>query len=212
LSYGLLQSLPRTPVYLDANGVTIKAHEWAKVGDKGVVNGIEYIVADRSMLENAMENDEPLSNYCTSRITSMDSLFLESPFNGDISKWDVSNVTDMNGMFAQSPFNGDISKWDVSNVTDMTGMFASTPFNGDISNWDVSNVTKMTWMFLASQFNGDISKWDVSNVTNMAGMLARSQFNGDISKWDVSNVVYRFLFSEGATYDFPKPKFTNCVD
>ena len=178
----------QNPVYLDANGVTIKAHEWANVGDKGVVNGIEYIVADREMLDNALENNEPLSNYCTSRITSMNSLFLESPFNGDISSWDVSNVTNMEGMFNGSSFNGDISKWDVSNVTDMNSMFSESQFNGDISRWNVSNVAKMEWMFLASKFNGDISNWDVRNVF----------------------LRYCVGFSEAAVYDFPKPNFTNC--
>jgi surface protein len=111
----------KNPVYLDANGVTIKAHEWAKIGDKGVVNGVEYIVADRSMLDNALKNNEPLSNYCTSRIASMLNLFMGSLFNGDISKWDVSNVTDMWGMFAGSKFNGDISKWDVRKVVECGG-------------------------------------------------------------------------------------------
>ena len=48
----------------------------------------------------------------------MNSLFSESQFNGDISKWDVSNVTDMNRMFRKSQFNGDISNWNVSNVTE----------------------------------------------------------------------------------------------
>jgi surface protein len=39
----------------------------------------------------------------------MDSLFMGSEFNGDISMWDVSNVTNMDRMFMDSEFNGDIS-------------------------------------------------------------------------------------------------------
>jgi surface protein len=69
----------------------------------------------------------------TSEITDMGSLFKESDFNGDISKWDVSNVRDMSGMFEDSKFNGDISKWDVSNVCEMKCIFNRSAFNGDIS-------------------------------------------------------------------------------
>jgi surface protein len=69
----------------------------------------------------------------TSGITDMNSLFKESEFNGDISKWDVSNVKNMSFMFEDSKFNGDISKWDVSNVCEMKGIFIRSVFNGDIS-------------------------------------------------------------------------------
>ena len=54
---------------------------------------------------------------------------------------------DMGSMFAESQFNGDISKWDVSKVTNMAELFSNSQFNGDISKWDVSNVTKTTYMF-----------------------------------------------------------------
>ena len=53
---------------------------------------------------------------------------------------DTSNITDMSSLFEDSEFNGDISKWNVSNVTNMAGMFILSKFNGDISNWDVSNI------------------------------------------------------------------------
>jgi surface protein len=130
----------QNPVYLDANGVTIKAREWAKVGDKGVFDGVTYIVVDDESLRQSVEEGWDMKTVCTSHVTDMEGMFHKSQFNGDISNWDVSNVTKMTRMFAVTPFNGDISKWDVSNVTDMEGMFAHSPFNGDISNWDVSNV------------------------------------------------------------------------
>jgi len=41
----------------------------------------------------------------------MYSMFNNSKFNGDISKWDVSKVTNMDSMFSGSKFNGDISQW-----------------------------------------------------------------------------------------------------
>ena len=60
---------------------------------------------------------------------------------------DISNVNNMKSMFYNSKFDGDISKWDVSNVTDMSYMFNASVFNGDISSWDVSNVIDMRYMF-----------------------------------------------------------------
>ena len=129
-----------------------------------------------------------LNDIDVSGITDMSGLFVDSKFNGDISKWDVSNVRYMTLMFAHSEFNGDISGWDVSGADSMNAMFAYSKFNGDISKWDVSNVTLMNNMFQKSIFNGDISKWDVSNVIDMVRMFEDSQFNGDISKWNVKKV------------------------
>ena len=118
-----------------------------------------------------------------SRVTDMSEMFMDSNFNGDISKWNVSNVINMSYMFSDSKFNGDISKWNVSKVEDMEGMFNNSEFNGDISKWNVSKVKNMSWMFANSKFNGDISKWNVSKVENMSNMFNSSKFNGDISKW-----------------------------
>ena len=72
-------------------------------------------------------NNCNLNDIYTSNITNMSSLFEDSDFSGDISKWDVSNVTDMEGMFRFSKFNGDISNWDVSNVTNNTDIFYNCP-------------------------------------------------------------------------------------
>lgn len=125
----------------------------------------------------------------TSEVLSMDFLFRNSYFNGDISKWDVSNVQTMESMFADCcNFNGDISNWDIRNVRTMRNMFSNTRFNQDISNWDTHNVTDMENMFMESKFNGDISNWDTHNVRTMKNMFRKSRFNQDISKWDVSRV------------------------
>ena len=96
------------PVYLDTNGVTIKARDWAVVGDQGTIDGVTYTIVDREMFEylrgSSMYINE-LPPVCTSRIENMNSLFYETygnQWNISISSWDVSNVTDMEGMFAFS--------------------------------------------------------------------------------------------------------------
>ena len=70
-----------------------------------------------------------------SRITDMATLFMHSPFNGDISKWDVSNVKSMEYMFYGSKFDGDISKWDVSKVEDTRGTFSGCQSLGERPSW-----------------------------------------------------------------------------
>jgi len=55
-------------------------------------------------------NECDLTNIDTSKIKDMNSLFLKSTFNGNISNWNVSNVKNMSLMFMDSKFNKNISK------------------------------------------------------------------------------------------------------
>ena len=194
------------PVYLAENGITIKAKDWAEIGDSGVINGIEYTVVNREMLEQMILEEQDVSTVCTSRINFMSGLFAyNGSFNQDISNWDVSNVTEMYWMFeSANSFNQDISQWDVSNVTTMYRMFAFTDsFNQPIGNWDVGNVSDISGMFFdAISFNQAIGDWDVSNVTNMAQTFrCASSFNQPIGDWDVSSVtdMWRMFGSCDAT-------------
>tara|TARA_B100001093_G_scaffold47714_1_gene40538 strand:+ start:1389 stop:3575 length:2187 start_codon:yes stop_codon:yes gene_type:complete len=195
-------------VYLDDNGVTIRAFDCANIGDTGMVNGIEYTVVDEAMLEQMVENEADITVVCTTRVSNMLNMFAgNNSFNQDIGNWDVSNVTNMGGLFsAAESFNQPIGNWDVSNVISMRKMFGGdsaglTVFNQDISSWDVSNVTNMQDMFLNNLvFNQDIGSWDVSNVTNMQTMFnVAKSFNQDISSWDVSNVTNMARIFSGTT-------------
>merc|ERR1711862_412800 len=87
-----------------------------------------------------------------------------SPFNNDISQWYTSKVTSMSGMFEETPFNKDISQWDTSNINEMSWMFKKSQFDQDISQWDVSNVNDMSWMFDGSTFSQNLC-WNVSDKT-----------------------------------------------
>jgi surface protein len=189
------------PVYLDDNGITVKARDWASYGDGGVINGTYYLVVSYNMLKDMILNGQDVSRIATTKIVQTRELFYGySSFNQNIGNWDMSNVTDMKFMFRDADaFNQDIGSWDVSNATDMNGMFISAEsFNQNIDNWDVGNVIDMNGMFrnytsVNSTFNQDIGSWDVSNVTDMRGMFGDTTvFNQDIGNWDVSNVTNMF--------------------
>ena len=187
-----------TFIYLDENGVTIKATEYAVIDESYELDSVSYLVVDEATLKAMVAADE------------------------DVTKVVTTNVTDMTQMIAFDPsdnafaFNQNIGSWDVSNVTNMEQMFYfATTFNQDISSWDVSNVTDMNNMFYkATAFNQDLSSWDVSSVTNMDRMLASTDvFNQDLSSWDVSNVTDCQNFSSvTTTWTLPKPNFTNCTE
>ena len=113
-------------------------------GETFMLKGLRYEVVDRTRLLLAIDDNEDLSKFCTSKVFDMSSLFEnQSSFNQNISSWDVSGVTDMSWMFEQAySFNIDIGNWDVSSVTNMNKMFKdATSFNRNLSNWCVSQLT-----------------------------------------------------------------------
>ena len=134
-------SKPKNPIYLDANGITIKAHKWAKVGDEGIVNDVLYTIVDKQMLVSLISGGNSYDRTCTTFIYDMKRLFQNTATSQNISHWDVSNVEMMDSMFNGSSFNQDISNWDVSNLITMTFMFYNnTAFNQDLSSWSVDSV------------------------------------------------------------------------
>lgn len=187
------------------------------VGESFEINGVSYLVVNKQMIKDAVNGvnttnpstglawvQEDLTKFCTSKVTNMQNLFYEKPFNLNISSWDVSNVTNMEFMFrATTNFNQNIGNWDVSGVTNMGGMFSGAQkFNQNLNDWDVSNVTNMSSMFAGSGFDENISSWDVSNVTLMKSMFSSCSFNGDIGNWDVGNVInIKEMFSENQAFN-----------
>ena len=117
-------------IYLDKNGITIKAYENAVVGESYGLNGINYLVVDSVMIYQSVDENEDLSKVVATKITRMLYLFSDSidhSFNQDIGSWDVGNVTDMSVIFfGASSFNQDISAWEVSNVTECSAFRFNT--------------------------------------------------------------------------------------
>lgn len=184
------------PIYLDDNGVTIKAYDWSIVGDVGTVDGKKYTVVNEGQLREMVDNDEDVNCVCTSKISDISSLFENKlKFNQDIISWDTSNVNNMENMFSHAEsFNQDIGNWDTSNVKSMAQMFSNTPFNKDIGGWETSNVTNMSGMFYSAySFNQPIGKWETSNATNMDFMFTFTLFNQDLSGWCVSRILSKPL-------------------
>ena len=198
---------PLEPICLDDNGITIKAREWAEVGETGSVNGEEYTVVDRATLLTMIANGDDVTKAVTTLITNMEEIFKHKRnFNQPIGNWDVSNVISMRMMFRSAyDFNQPIGNWDVSAVEDMNYMFYyAVSFNQPIGNWNVSNVRSMISMFeSASSFNQPIGNWNVSNVSDMDKMFRyASFFNQPIGDWNVSNVSsMNYMFHEASNFN-----------
>lgn len=123
------QGMMLNPIYLADNGVTIKAKDWAFVGDSGMLNGIEYLIISRQQLRSKIVKGEDVTNVCTSRLFYLSGMLRDAvSFNQDISHWDTSRVIDMGRMFSGAlSFNQDLSIWDVSNVVTCTEFSENTP-------------------------------------------------------------------------------------
>ena len=118
------------------------------------------------------------SNFNTSRVTSMNSMFYggHSLTTLDLSNFDTSNVTDMTSMFhaCKALTTLDLSNFDTANVTKMQSMFHGCEVITSLrlSNFSTSNVTTMQNMFifcyaLVTIYSGDWSKASLSESTDM---------------------------------------------
>ena len=201
----VFEALPS--IYLDENGVTIKAYDYAVIGDVYELDGVNYTIVDNASLKSMADNGDDLTKVVTTKVTVVYNLFYNaSDFNQDIGSWDTSNIYDWTGMFLNaSLFNQNISSWDISNASDMRGVFSgATAFNKDIGGWDTSNATRMNDMFYnATAFNQDIGNWDTSKVTNMSNMFNRATaFNQNIGNWNTSSVIDMIgMFNNATTFN-----------
>ncbi|MCY4162546.1 MAG: BspA family leucine-rich repeat surface protein [Flavobacteriaceae bacterium] len=200
----------QSALYLDDNGVTIKARKCYRnmIGEIHTLYGVEYEIVNNETLRDRYQSGVNLSKVVTTFVTDMSGMFFydDTSFNQDLSQWDTSQVTTMRGMFWDATnFNQDISQWDTSQVISMLGMFGNaTSFNQDLSQWDTSQVTDMSGMFnWATNFNQDLSQWDTSQVIDMSSMFDRAEsFNQDINQWDTSQVTdMRLMFASARSFN-----------
>ena len=111
----------------------------------------------------------PLENLDVSQIDNMNEIFMYSPYNGDLSKWDVSKVEDMTSMFEQCiAFDSDLNNWNVKKVLISNMMFSGCiSFTGRIENWDVSGLDEAYRMFNGcKRLSTDFSKWKLYEGLN----------------------------------------------
>ena len=140
-----------------------------------------------------------LSNFNTSQVTSMYSIFLDMFYltTLNLSSFDTSNVTNMSYMFygMSNLTTLDLSSFNTSKVIDMSGMFfyIYNLTTLDLSNFDTSNVTNMEAMFnrMPELTSLDLSNFDTSKVTDMSAMFFNTSnlTTLNLSNFDTSKVT-----------------------
>jgi trimeric autotransporter adhesin len=96
-----------------------------------------------SMFQSAISfRGDGLNTWNTSRMSSLAYMFSSAvTFRGSISNWDVVKVTSLEAMFTNTGFNGDISAWNVGNVEITNQMFYNNRnFAGNLSAWNTTNL------------------------------------------------------------------------
>ena len=151
-----------------------------------------------SMFQNARTASIDLSNFNTSNVTDMSSMF-QSCINLtslDLSNFNTSNVTNMSSMFNScvdlSTLN--LSNFNTSNVTTMHSMFynCQSLTEIDLSNFDTSSVVFFSYMFynclklVSVKLNNSIT----SVTQSMNNMFQNCQMLSsiDLSNFDTSSV------------------------
>ena len=156
-----------------------------------------YASYSDSRIDNILDLD--LSNFDTSNVTDMNSMFAGLPnlTTLNLSSFDTSNVTNMKAMFAGLfRFTTlDLSNFDTSKVTDMSDMFSymSSLTNLNLSNFDTSKVEHMNDMFInmSNLTTLDLSNFDTSKVVNMVAMFSgmSNLTTLNLSSFDTSKVT-----------------------
>ena len=120
-----------------------------------------------------------LSNFDTSKVTSMNSMFRSCQNLTKINFGNIktSSVRDMSFLFesCKKLTSIDVSNFDTSSVTNMNYMFSGCDLRGtfDLSNFNTVNLKEMGDLF-SNNYNlvsVNISSFDTSNVINMKGMF-----------------------------------------
>ena len=157
----------------------------------------QYLDTIGNWFDNIRDID--LSNFDTSKVTNMSSMFnnTASLTSLNLSSFDTSKVTNMRSMFSymRNLTSLDLSNFDTSKVTNMNSMFYCmlSLTTLDLSSFDTSKVTNMNSMFrsMSNLTTLDLSNFDTSKVTDMQGMFGDmlSLASLDLSNFDTSKVT-----------------------
>ena len=183
---GIKSNLPDL-VYLNDAITTIDSSGYIAMDKNEINNNVTLIWYSQiencerlfQSVSNAIEID--LSNFDTSKVTTMRSMFVDCNNVKYINFSNVitSSVTDMTNMFSEcnSLTSVDLSSFDTSKVTLMENMFLhcySLTFL-NLSNFNTSHLTKMKSMFLGCEKleSIDLSNFDTSKITNMENLFSQ---------------------------------------
>ena len=143
-------------------------------------------------------SDIDLSNFDTSRVTDMSSMFkgMNQIEVLNLSNFDTSKVTNMSSMFKSTwqLTSLNLLNFNTSKVKKMNSMFDNSSLPSlNLLNFDTSKVTDMSKMFngMNKLTSLDLSNFDTSNVTNMSQMFsgAFKLTSLNLSSFNTSNVT-----------------------
>ncbi len=134
-----------------------------------------------------------LNHIDVSHLASLQAVFMNSDFNGDISRWDVSRATKMSGMFQGSQFNGDISGWRPVALKEAYEMFRDCPFQGDLSGWELPALSPKSDNMVAQPFLGKVPNWHHYDMNMAHWSTFRNQYPHDfqdlLRTWDDGHAI-----------------------
>ena len=146
---------------------------------------------------NDLEEFEGLSNFDTSQVTSMLSMFANDKNlkSLDLSGFNTSNVTDMSKLFksCSALTNLDVSSFNTAKVKDMSTMFnlCTSLTNLNLNNFDTKNVENMNSMFYACRnlSSLNVGSFNTSKVIDFTVMFGdcRNLSNLNVTNFDTSN-------------------------
>jgi hypothetical protein len=110
------------------------------------VNDIQSILASANLGSTV-----DISNWNTTNIGGggMYNAFGACTFNGqDISRWNVSNVTSFESLFFYSNFNGDITQWNINPLAGFRYMFqGASTFNQNMGSWPATFMNDIIYSY-----------------------------------------------------------------
>jgi len=182
--------------YLFANLTNLTVISNLEKLDTSAVTDMGWMFYGSSKL---VSGSEGMSNWNTSNVTSMNSMFLNSGFTSlEIGNWDTGNVTNMSQIFYGSKATSiNLQHWDLSNVTDLSSGFVGVVANLYLNSLDTGQVTSMRSLFQNSRITfmpgADITSINTSNVKDMAYMYYNATLTttGEVlfEYYDTSNVT-----------------------